>query len=992
MNEIFGVPITSIVIGLLILLSICLLFVAWVAWRRPVIFKLGIRNIPRRRAQTTLIVVGLMLSTLIIAASLATGDTLNHSITAAIYDLIGEVDEIVVYSQDVEGETNSSLSHKIQADSLTLVENALADNPNVEAIGGILFEEVPVINETTRQSEPVATLVGISPATVDAFGGIKSLDGAPIDLAATAPDEVVLSETAADHLDASVGDRLTTYYANQPINLTVAAIAPDSVLTGVFDPGNAGILMPLDRMQAATGQPDQLSAIIISNAGDARAGVALSDAVADALKPALSGQSLGVVTLKQDAIEMAEQDSEAFTSLFLVFGLFSIAAGILLIVLIFTMLAAERRSEMGMARAVGQQRRQLIQQFVSEGTGYAILAGLVGSALGVVAAVGIAAGLQYIVGDYFDIEPHIEPRSLVVAYCLGVVITFIAVVGSSWKVSRLNIVAAVRDIPDVTSPRRKRSTIVWGVILVLLGGLLTLSGANGSAPALYTGISVLPFGIANILRYLGVPSRPVLTVVGLFVLTLWLLPEDQSKALFGSYDAGIEMFFLSGIFIVASTTLVIVQNLTSLLALLTRVGSLFRSKLPAVRTAVAYPGAAHGRTGMTIAMFSLIIFSLVMIATINQNFIALFLSDEASAGWDVRVQVGPTNPVNGFIETLEANGVDTTGFKATGKVTTQNQFSAQVRLAGESEWKDYPFSGMDDTFISESELKFQQRAKGYETDAAIIEALLTQPNVAVIDSYAVPSDGSVAADPDRFLLTGITTGDKVFDPITVEIYDPDSSQPATVTIIGVIDTKIASLAGLFASERTFDAIFPERGYTSYFVSLTDPERAADVAKEIEAALLPHGAQAISIREQLEEAQRQSSSFLYIIQGFMALGLIVGVAAVGVIAFRSVVERRQQIGVLRALGFQRGTVALSFVIESAFVVALGVLAGASTGLLLSFNLVHSEDFGGSKDFQFMIPWGLLSVIIAATIAAALLMTWMPARQAARIAPAEALRYE
>jgi putative ABC transport system permease protein len=40
---------------------------------------------------------------------------------------------------------------------------------------------------------------------------------------------------------------------------------------------------------------------------------------------------------------------------------------------------------------------------------------------------------------------------------------------------------------------------------------------------------------------------------------------------------------------------------------------------------------------------------------------------------------------------------------------------------------------------------------------------------------------------------------------------------------------------------------------------------------------------------------------------MALGLIVGVAALGVISARSVVERRQQIGVLRAVGFRRGMV-------------------------------------------------------------------------------------
>jgi len=37
---------------------------------------------------------------------------------------------------------------------------------------------------------------------------------------------------------------------------------------------------------------------------------------------------------------------------------------------------------------------------------------------------------------------------------------------------------------------------------------------------------------------------------------------------------------------------------------------------------------------------------------------------------------------------------------------------------------------------------------------------------------------------------------------------------------------------------------------------------------------------------------------------MALGLIVGIAALGVIAFRSVVERRQEIGMMRAIGFQQ----------------------------------------------------------------------------------------
>jgi len=126
---------------------------------------------------------------------------------------------------------------------------------------------------------------------------------------------------------------------------------------------------------------------------------------------------------------------------------------------------------------------------------------------------------------------------------------------------------------------------------------------------------------------------------------------------------------------------------------------------------------------------------------------------------------------------------------------------------------------------------------------------------------------------------------------------------------------------------------------------------------------------------------------------MGLGLFVGIAAIGVIAFRPVIERRQQIGVLRALGWRHELVSLSFMIETAFIVGLGVLTGTGTclGLRLSEKLVTSGELG-SDNVVFVIPWPIILTITISTFAIALLMTWIPSRQAARIAPAEALRYE
>ena len=74
---------------------------------------------------------------------------------------------------------------------------------------------------------------------------------------------------------------------------------------------------------------------------------------------------------------------------FTTFGSFSIAAGILLIFLIFVMLAAERRGELGIARAIGTRRGHLVQMFTFEGAAYDLIAAAVGAILGAIVAYGM---------------------------------------------------------------------------------------------------------------------------------------------------------------------------------------------------------------------------------------------------------------------------------------------------------------------------------------------------------------------------------------------------------------------------------------------------------------------------------------------------------------------------------------------------------------------------------------------------------------------------
>src|SRR3954452_5461097 len=95
MNEVFGIPTGTLAFGTGVALAVTLAVVAVLAVRHPVFVKLGLRNLPRRRGRTVLIVLGLMLGTTIIAAALATGDTMSHTVRSEVGTSLGNADEMI---------------------------------------------------------------------------------------------------------------------------------------------------------------------------------------------------------------------------------------------------------------------------------------------------------------------------------------------------------------------------------------------------------------------------------------------------------------------------------------------------------------------------------------------------------------------------------------------------------------------------------------------------------------------------------------------------------------------------------------------------------------------------------------------------------------------------------------------------------------------------------------------------------------------------------
>ena len=137
----------------------------------------------------------------------------------------------------------------------------------------------------------------------------------------------------------------------------------------------------------------------------------------------------------------------------------------------------------------------------------------------------------------------------------------------------------------------------------------------------------------------------------------------------------------------------------------------------------------------------------------------------------------------------------------------------------------------------------------------------------------------------------------------------------------------------------------------------------------------------------------SWTFNRLIQGFMGLGLFVGVAALGVISARSVVERRQQIGILRAIGFQRRAIELSLILESSFIALTAIVVGTILGLVISRNVVADASASSLySGVNLVVPWVNLTIVFLSVYVVAVLTTLAPALRASRVYPAEALRYE
>ena len=349
---------------------------------------------------------------------------------------------------------------------------------------------------------PHSDVLGMNWSTVDRLNPLQLSKGH----GPTSGDEIVIDKHSADAAGFVPGDRTTVLTKGSPREFTIVGIAK---FGSADSPGGTAVVLFDDATaQAMLAEPGQVDGAAFI----ARPGVSATALVAN-LKPFVT-QGVEVITgaqlTKEDQAHV-HKNINAFSTFMLIFAGIAMFVGAFIINNTFSIIVSQRTREMAMLRAIGASGRQVKRAVLVEAT----LVGVIASALGVLAGVGVARGLKALLGAVgLDIPGGaaiVKASTIVISMLVGVVVTVISAAMPARRAAKVPPIAALRDVALDRSSASKRRT-ASGLLITGLGVAALLGGLNATdvklvgigAVAVFIGVSVLG----------PVLARPVAFVLG----------------------------------------------------------------------------------------------------------------------------------------------------------------------------------------------------------------------------------------------------------------------------------------------------------------------------------------------------------------------------------------------------------------------------------------------------------------------------------------------
>lgn len=231
---------------------------------------------------------------------------------------------------------------------------------------------------------------------------------------------------------------------------------------------------------------------------------------------------------------------------------------------------------------------------------------------------------------------------------------------------------------------------------------------------------------------------------------------------------------------------------------------------------------------------------------------------------------------------------------------------------------------------------------------------------------------------------GLSIGD------LVAITSPVSAASVEVPL-RVIWADSASYASVAVTEAAAEQVLSDRGQwvmQDLFVTFADGVDEEELHQQVLDITAPYGVLQVLTKEEYRLASaEQIDQLLALVYALLALSVVIAVLGIINTLVLSIMERRREFGMLRAVGMQRSQIRRMVTIESIHIAGLGATAGIVLGVWLGWCFVRALAAQGIT--RWAIPWEQMAVVLAAAIVVGVLAAVWPAHKAAATAPLEAV---
>jgi putative ABC transport system permease protein len=837
---------------------------------------------------------------------------------------------------------------------------------------------LPVVATAYRDRRETAQLLGLS-SQERQFGLPRARSGTT-DLAELGPDEVVVNGRLAERLGVRVGDHIGLVIAVPELvrrDANFNETGRRRAFAALWDPRIAGIAAdekvadlarapnlyaPLNQIQRVTRLDGQISAL---HAATRLPGGKAADRLVEDYEAEARRIGLVVTPVKEEALEIARDEGGLFRGILLTLALLVMAASVAVAINLLVALGEQRAREIAVLRAGGARRRVVERLLTAEGAVYAAAAAVVGAAVGPLLADRLAQRLA----DHFAsinigrgheqvaLALDARPVTIVVGAVVVFVVAVLAARAAARRVAYIDIDATLRGQPvgavPVLSPRRPFIFAAAGLLVAGMG----LTASDGGDFLRFAGITLLLSAwwlrarrrTANRARL----DRNV-AIAGI----VWCV---VAPALLGDFSRGVQSGFgllaVAGALAVGFASIVCTDRLRQIMRVLRLYVRSARTQA-ALRTAASYAATNRNRSGTIMAAVGIVAFMIAALAVLGST--TDIPADRQSGGFDVIATSVATVPV----DVVQSIGQEARVVALDYATLPERAFSVAFDDGGGRGSVPYPVRlvGLDASLGPAQRFELAASLPRYGTAEQAFRAVLADEDKCVIDRYARPE----GAEPGDTVT--ITTG---FAPYECEL-------------IAVLDTFV--LTSAFVHPDAFDELAGTSGPTLLLASAPSWMSPSDYAKSIEDVGNQRGITADTIQEAAADVVRINRTFTDVFSVLLQLGLAVALVAVGALLGRAARERRAELGVLRAIGFRRRTVALTLAAEPLLTGTLGLAIGIGVGIAV-LRLLFAVGF---NDLAFSLSWTQIGGTAAGVEILLALVCGIPALRASRGDPAEALR--